>query len=257
MRILSDREAIRRDQIPFQTGDPSLNDTNEDEDNLQILGLRKGRQIFLPPASLINTLSTYLHEVGHIIGDDMSFQAGLDNSDNAQVLSIDDVKNVYKMIQLSEIEQIFLRENLINNDKIESPESYDLLKSIANKLLKSFTKESFDPEEVTVNFVSQESLEQLAFESDISTISQDSDGKRYAKNSKEGRNSEIPAYTTEIICLQILENTLHRYRLLDLNSEFIIGTTLSPSHQRAKNLLNRAFRGKGWRLPSMLDIRRK
>lgn len=248
MQIRKNIAAIRTENVAINTIE------NAGVGQAEISGLRSGKEIFLPPRTVVDLLSTYCHEVGHIIGDDMSFQDGSNDGEEPDVLSIDEVKDPNTRITLTNKEQEYLKNTIFSTEKV----SLDpVLIGITNKLLDLFTKGNFDPRSIRCHSVTQKELEEKVSTMSISTLSRNSEGGIIAVNSKDGRDSEIPSFTTELSCLQILENTLAYYEIFSKSQYFIANTVDSPAHQRAKNILSRAFEGRGWRLPSMKDIRRK
>lgn len=175
----------------------------------KINGVRIGREIFISPSTTVGYISVYLHEVGHVLGDRLSFQAGNDTVKDSHVLSFDEVKKPTTVITLSDSEVEFLKQNIFNRENIKYT---DEITSIITKLLSYFTKGSFDPNEINAHEVTQEHLEELVSEDVGGTLSKATDGKVYAVNSKSGRNEEIPAYVTEFCCMQILQKYIASLR---------------------------------------------
>lgn len=222
--------------------------------NSSIAGLRVGNEIYLSPRNVVDSLGTFCHEVGHFIGDLWSFKKGDGESAEETVLSIDEIKDQRVFITLSEEEYHYLDDNIfLTKLAVHSPE----LISIANKLLVEFTKGRFDPDSITFHAVSQDVLDERVRSLDISTVKTDASGNIVAVNSRKGRDAEIPSYTTEYCCMQILENTLYHYGIFSFENYLKFFATSSPAHQRARNIISRAFRGRGWRMPSMVDIKNR
>lgn len=217
-----------------------------------VSGLRRGADIYLPPSTVLNAIGTYCHEAGHVLGDFLSFNAGLIPGEKPEVMAIDQAKKSYSTIHLNHDEYRYLSRYTTSDDIV--PVS-DIAISIANKLLKAFTMGSFKPEMINFHPVTQEELDNLVKETNVNTVAADASGKTVGINSKNGRNSEMPSFITQFCCWQILENTLRREGILNPWGYINSGTSKSPAHQRARNIVGMAFKRKGWRPPSMKDIR--
>jgi len=217
-----------------------------------ISGYREGNAIYVPPSTVIDSISTYCHEAGHIIGDLWSFKNPDSETGETALLSIDEVKNPNTTILLTFDELQFLRFNIFSTQK-ERPSRHAV--SIANKLLSKLTKGKFDSTSVTFYSVTQEELIQRVKDNGANTLVVDENKTITIINSKQGRNVEMPSYTVAYCCMQILENTLRFQRIFSDENQFKFFPTSSPPHQRAINIISRAFRGKSWKMPSMVDIR--
>lgn len=252
MRIEIDKSAILSKKSDEIMTDETLRKEKKPvfKSDERIFGMRRKNEIFLSPSQPIYLITSYLHEVGHIIGNNLPFLAERNKPENTNALSFDEVKNPKTKISLSLSEIIFLLKSIHSKKNIKISKE---IQSIANKLLICFTSGTFNPSTIKVHSVSQDELEKLVFEGNQNTITKTSDGKLYFLNSKIGRNDEIPAYITQFCCMQIFENTLHHYKLLNSKKMLEFKKISSPSHQRAINLVGRAFVGEGWRLPFKLD----
>lgn len=216
-------------------------------------GFSSGNDIYQSPQSFIDGISTYCHEVGHVLGDRLSFQAGLKWWQVENVRSLDEIKNYKISIYLEPTEIQYLRKS-ISNKKNTHINDEGLI--IAGKLLNTFSMGNFHPRMVNFHNISQRELEKILAREGSSTT-KTANGEVLPVNSRAGRDSEIPSFTTEVACLLLLENTLIKYRINFNESDLGFCTSSSPSHQRAINIVSGALSRKGWRLPSMVDIAKR
>ena len=63
----------------------------------------------------------------------------------------------------------------------------------------------------------------------------------------------MSSYATEIGCAKILENTI---RQVDSTYSLEIMMPNAPSHDRAYKIVQRAYKGKNWFLPSSVDLKK-
>lgn len=227
---------------------------NEDIVDENLVGFRSGKDIYLPPQDFLNTISVFCHEVGHVLGNEMSFQTGLYPGEKAIVTNFDEIKSGNLRIKLEPNEIVHIMKYLSNNEPVPIE---GLTLSIALKLLDVFSKGNFTLTSIISHNVTQEELHRLVAEKGSSTTTTKQAGTTteiLVVNSKSGRNEELSSYTTEVSCLLILENTLKWYGIYRSDGAITISASISPPHQRAINIISRAFSGKGWRIPSMLDI---
>lgn len=252
IEIKTDISAItRKEPEPLVTVADTAVSSEESQKTarVRIAGLRVGKDIYLPPNNFLSTAKNYFHEVGHVLGDEYSFQAGLMPGEEGDVLSIDEAK--VTRIDLTPEEVSHIRKYLFTGQEIVLDE---IMIAVINRILTTFAKGNPIEKMFNVHFPTQAELEKMAYECDIITSEKNEQGQLVAINSKTGRNTELSAYLVQFCCLQILENTLKHYYLMANGSRLRIETTFSPAHQRAQNIIAMAFRGERWRVPSMVDI---
>lgn len=225
----------------------------ESPEGSAVLGFANGKDIYLSPQGFIDGIATYCHEIGHLMGNRLSFQSGLKWWQLANVRSFDEIKKYKISIYLEPREVDYLNQIIGTKENVAlSGESL----TIANKLLDTFFMGNFHPKVAVLHNVPRKELNIIVASEGCNTLVS-KHGDIFARNSRHGRDSELPSYTTEFACLLILENTLKKYWLMSSQNHFTIRTTISPSHQRAKNIISRAFSSQGWRVPSMVDIRKR
>lgn len=216
----------------------------------RITAYRYGNDVFLTPQNPIRSISDICHEAGHVLGNKYSFKShgGLHRKN---VLSFDDINHGNITIKLSDEEKTFLRINLKRRDILKL--SHNTVQ-IADKLLFKFTLGKYYPGMIDLHLISQDQLVQFVNSRNTSTTSF-INNKVLMINSRSGRNSELSSIATETACMLILENSILENGLSDPGWKgFNYYARISPSHQRAQNLVALAFKGKGWRIPSLKDI---
>lgn len=214
-------------------------------------GLQIGNDIYISEGIGILVLLTYCHEVGHFIAGKLSFRG-------RQVLTPDETKE--KMLK-GYLDYRANARNLFNTMVFEGTElmpSYKAVIPIANDLLKIYTMGWFDERMINFHPVSFQDIEHLlrkALEDGrkcSSVIKVDHEGKYVSANSKEGRNTELPALTVEYGCLHILANSIEPYQPLFLNE--LQWESTNRSGRRAQLIVTRAYQGRNWVLPSTRDL---
>lgn len=207
----------------------------------KFFGLTIGNEIFLVRSKPLDFLKNYWHEAGHIIGDELSFV-------NGDVLTPNEAKKTSLNLSRKEVFKaalILFRVNFPGQDSF----SIDL----ANRILKVFTKGNFDINKIILhNKLTDEELKRLIDENDAEETSTiNATGERILKSTRDGRNIEIPAFSTDIACRHILMNSLG----LEQKAGFEKGKyPYESSHARAMNLVIQAYTHHGYVLPSMLDL---
>lgn len=228
---------------------------NTDLDDLRMIsGYRNGKEIFQPPLDYINAISTYCHEVGHILGDKLSFKSGFKWWNRKNILSFDDINSNKICITLSKEELEYSRRHMYDHDKLHIK---DEVLSISQKLLKTLFRGKFHKKNVVLHDVSYEELNNIVADQGSTTTSttlEEGVRKMEIVNSKHGRNSELPSVYVEAACLLILENTLKKHNIIVDAGLIQMPKRDSAPHQRAQNIVYRAYSSKGWRVPSTKDI---
>jgi len=208
----------------------------------------KGGEIWLASTlSPIDYFLSYAHEVGHIIGGKLSFKTG-------DVLTPDEVKDTYIEMdsrKAAEIVDIITKKQL-------TPEDSRVLDSILLKYLEIYTKNNYDLNNLRVhsNIDPREMLTMIAGKS-LSTGAIKEDGSFNPNSTRGGRNIEIPAYTCQQACQQLLENALQNdYPGLSIDVTWEDrAKAMKDSHYRASAIVNRAYYDTtGMILPSLRDI---
>ncbi|CAN5307364.1 hypothetical protein BH10PAT1_BH10PAT1_4470 [soil metagenome] len=201
-----------RDPFAFQKQASTLYGT----DNLEISGFSStsDNKIYLNNnMPLRGFLSTYFHETGHYMGVNTSFR---------EILS----PKMYRTTQLniSKFHKAILFRAIMLKDNpiILRP----FIFNIANQTLNLFFRNNFDPNMLDIHILSPDKLKSVFMEGE------DVNGYTY-KNDREIRNLEVDAFTVQVGCLKIIENTL---KSIDIP---ISGST--PTHTRAINIVSRAF----------------
>lgn len=206
---------------------------------------RVNNEVFLQPQPLLLGFLHFFHEVGHVMGDHLSFRR--------DVLSIPEVSQTY--VELDDIEVAHLNELLSHKNPVALDE---ITYSIARKIIYGLSRGNFDPEDHIIlhqltekQFVSR--LKELIQIYRGSTL-QEIGGKIVLVNSKKGRTVELSAIFAEICCLLILENTVQAYLPNStLAQEFNFSGKFTANRQRALNIIGRAF-DRGLTIPSMKDL---
>lgn len=219
-----------------------------------ISGFRSGKEIYQPPLNLLNAVGTYCHEVGHILGDRTSFQSGLKWWNKKYILGFDEIKHKNVSIDLDDRELDYAKKYMFHKRKLHIKNE---VLSISQKLLKTLFKGKFSEQDADLYSISYRKLNKLVADRESSTtLTKTENGltKIVIENSKGGRNSELPAILTEASCLLILENTLIKHKVMSETNYITMVSRGSAPHQRAQNIIARAHAGRGWRIPSMMDI---
>lgn len=217
---------------------------------LKIAGYVKGREIYLPPSSMINLVANASHEAGHIIGDELSFQGR--NGKDQEVITFKELKASSPFILLTDEEIEYLTCNLNKQNAVLEENTISIIK----KLLAVFTKGNFDTESIHFNNISQEELNKSIASSKVNTVEAigEEDMHFRAVSSREGRNEEVPPMVCQVICMEIFQNILQNYCLLEDYQTISSPDFPSSSHQRAYKIVEEAY-SRGWVLPSSFDMK--
>lgn len=211
--------------------------------NANILAFVCDREMWfsrLPPRYLFGS---YCHEVGHLVGDNESFKLG-------HVLTPDEVKTHILPINSpcsTKLRKMFFQDNPAEIDQIATTIS------LANKILEIYTHFRFDPTSIKINtnIPSSDMASLMMCQEASGSTYEFIDGEIRFINSRSGRNSEMPAYATQIACLIILAQSLQ----LPVESVGVSQmSSRSPSHSRAIKIVYRAYERNGWILPSTFDL---
>ena len=209
-------------------------------------GVRIERDIYLVESSPVNFLLRYFHEIGHILGDDLSYRDG-------DILTPAEVVSTQAPIDYSETFMLF--------SQVISAPGYDRVNNLtiesANIILNTFTLGKFDPTSIKLHYpVTQEELEDLlksAHETPGIIINEK--GELEGVNTKDGRDAEISAMAVEIGCLKILENTINSLSPQDLLSITVQREDKGDSHSRAMKIVERTYQpNRSFILPSAKDL---
>lgn len=214
-------------------------------------GFCRGREIYLASfPELWSLIGGYLHEVGHYLGENYSYQVGHNPGEEPEVLSFRQTKRI--TIDLTLSEKQYLQRHLEKSRRVTvGPTSA----SVVNKLLAAFTRGKFDPESVNIHPVSRKILDEMIRDSTTSTTVTDAGGKMIPIESEKGIAVEVSACYPELCCLQILENTLHRYHMLGTGAHLLLKANPSDPHQRAMDIVAQCLNEPDFRPLSMKDFR--
>ena len=186
------------------------------------------QDIYLSPDGAIPLILTFCHEAGHVASERLSFV-------NGNALSFDDIKKDDVSIRLTSEERIFFQKLGPDIRKMKM-EGTPLM--VAKKLLRKFFKSNFNCNKIRLHNIPQLVLDIKASGGDEMSIWQE-------------RNVELSSIMTEAGCALILDNTFKKYKI---SFEVILYKTDSPGHQRAQNIVSKAYNGRGWRIPSVVDL---
>ena len=227
-------------------------DSQEDREqkkDIVISAMKLGNKVLLPPLRPVDLLSSYFHEIGHFISEQLSFVSN-------DVLTPDEAKET--RLDLSFKETLYLVKTVFYGNRPMCMN--DRLLQSANKFLNVYTKGNFDVDPIIVqNVSSKEELLEIFKEKagkGNASIELAKNGELKAISSREGRNTELSAIITELGCLSVLENSMS-YTLRWLLDDFNFHIYTYPgntNYQRAYNIVHQAYKGTGWTLPSLLDI---
>lgn len=220
---------------------------------LRILkGAQIGKDIYFTDAVGIAVILGYCHEAGHIIGDKLSFK-------KREVLTPDEAREALifrKWLSYQEVKDLF---NTTRFEGTKETPVHKVVIPIANALLKVFTKDWFDESmvnfhPVTTPFEIDELIKQALREGKKcpSGIKLGHDGELLHTSNKAARDAEIPAMVTEYGCLYILANSIRQYHPT-FASQYVV-TATSASQRRARLIVERAYEGENWVLPSAKDL---
>ena len=215
-----------------------------DDPEVVISGFVQEKSVTIPPLNYINRMATYFHEAGHVLGDELSFL-------NRKVLTPDEVKKSKVDFSVKE------RFSLLKRLYLKEEKTFDTNElNLWNRILDVFTKGNFDSSEMELYCVPQEVFdEEVGLISFSSTFRRGSQGEVVPISSRQGRNRELSSCATTIGCLTILENSLAVSILGKKVLDFEIAyPKMAGSHQRANNVVAKAYESVGWVIPSDLDL---
>ncbi len=178
------------------------------------------------PASYVEKVT---HEGGHLIADKFSFGGG-------SVLSPEQTRNRTLILTPDEHDWLFSPDFRRSSPIIKK--ELPIATSIAEKLLYTFTKGNFDLNQVEI-FYGQ------GIEGFLKALD-----AKMTTDEKTQRTIEVPAYYTQVGCLNILRTTLATPEV-----PVPFGQPRPPiasAHRRAVRIAVWAYQ-RGWVLPSMLD----
>jgi hypothetical protein len=212
-------------------------------------GLRIGNTIYITECPPLNFFSTYFHEVGHILGDVLSFLQG-------DVLTPQEIAVTYA--QVTSIEARLLLSQAVNpNMDWKSP---NWNHRIADDILDIFSKGHFEKKHIDLHYpVPEEKIIRMlkaAPPSQRPGIKINSTGELEGDNTKDARNRELPAMYVETGCIKMLENTINRQFEYPQLAIGLSQSTESTSHVRAFRIAQRAFQpNHTLYIPSLKDIK--
>lgn len=175
-------------------------------------------------------IQAYFHEMGHIMGQYLSFKY--------QTLSPDKCKETF--IEVPENVKRNLNANLTS---VPNSDTLDSAINLCNNILRVYTKGAFNPDSIKVNELSKDDLR----DSWIGKSKNSGNGEVYYPNTRACRNAELDAMTVEAGCLTILENSV------PFSEQFKIAPN-STAHIRAANIVSRAYKYPTTILESTFDL---
>lgn len=203
--------------------------------------------VIVPSSNVIGLFQTYFHEAGHNIGENISF-AG------ENVLSHEKVLNTRIRLNPDELSS-FLALNLLGSTLKIPLKMKGTIKRVADRILMAYTKGKWKPELIDLSHASSRQLRKQmrsVNNGNLNTVSVNEDLSLDFKNNRRGRDEEMPSLLMEKECLTILENTLQ----LSFEYSPITPEYATSSHGRAKKLLD-YIHERGWKVPSMVDMRNR
>lgn len=201
----------------------------------------KSEVILVPNSNVFDLFRIYFHEAGHEIGNRISFKDGA-------LLTPDQVLRTEVNLSLDEILTIL---NLFVLGKLNIPLKMEgKIKKIADKILLRYTKGKWNPRNVELTHMSSKQMRRYILEETggkISTATVNPDLSVDYHSTRAGRTAELPSISTEMDCLQILENSTG-VELIHIPNNAV------KSHIRARKLIEYIHK-RGWQVPSMVDVR--
>jgi hypothetical protein len=219
----------------------------------EIQGMRtrteQGRDqiLLLHQKGVLDLFLTYFHEVGHVISNRYSFLEG-------DVLSPRDAERASVKISGKELATLII---LLSAHKVPflKFKMKGTIKGIADRILTAYTKDKWDPKSIELGHASEKKIKKIILEKDngdIKTAHIDSQFNVTFKNSREGRDAEVPPIAVEKACMKILENSLlASFSYPEQNDQY-----KRSSHGRAHRVVETIFK-KGWMIPSQLDMQKR
>lgn len=210
---------------------------------IQIPAANNGEQIVVTPRLPYFLISVLAHELGHIIGTRLSFKAG-------EVLTPNEVKNT--TIHFPQYVVMYLI-GAYFQDEIEITD--EIIEFVA-QILDVYTKGNIDCREIDVIPISAKELVELAMQSTSNTFVVQ-DGDPAFLSTKLGRNEELAAIATAKAVETIIQNSSPYilrilFKIFHLTNSSAYGKI--SSHSRANRIVQRAYRSKGWIIPSEKDL---
>lgn len=188
-----------------------------------------GRSIVMAPTSPASYVERLIHEVGHVLANELSFKRGF-------VLTPEQTRQ--QTIPLTRIERSWLLGTEFRRTTPMVKEETLLGTCIVAKLIEAFSEGNFDLTKVEI-------LYGVNVEEFLGSFK----GK-FSADERLQRDIEVPAFYAQIGCLNLL-----RESLATLEVPLPFGQPKAPeapSHRRAFRIAERAYE-RNWILPSMLD----
>jgi hypothetical protein len=233
---------------------PKLACKNEEvRDAESIVALIVGRNIYLTDSPLIFLFSDYAHEVGHMLGNKLSFL-------NGDVLRPDEVKTAH--FQLTTADASIL--SAVARGGLEKRGAIRTVKPIIDKILTIYSKGEFKPSDVKTHYkVSVNRMGNLIRKSrEAHGSTKGLLGWEITKDlnliplrTKEGMRGELSAYAVQVAVQTIIQNAINdlapnQWYNAKIDNETLPGTF----HDTALKIVKRAYAGTGWIIPSAKDL---
>lgn len=249
MQIEIDRSAIFAPECKLAT-DPKIKEAEMEE----IAGFSCGNEIGLTPAAPLAQVMIICHEIGHYMGGKFSFKERMFLSGKPKnVLTFDEIKGSKISLTLTESEKNRLKKALSHGRRVKPNEDHLW---VAEKLLRVFFRGRFNPKDLRIRAFTKSEMRRRMGKTP--PLGAEKRGEEVMlRNTKKGRDAELPSHYTEFGCILILENTCEKYGIDFGYDEICFCKSGMADHQRAQNIIARAFAGKGWRIPSDVDLVKK
>lgn len=221
----------------------------------EIAGWSKGNEVVVTADKPLNIVATLCHEVGHFAGRRRSFtEKRFLSKKTKNILTFDEIKDGKISLELNPQGQEKVKE-ILSNKRRSKPNNDHLW--LAGMLLNVVFRGNLKAKEIKFYaFTRGQMRRSMAKNPPMGTVK--SGDEVVTVNTKNGRNVELSSYYIQFACVLVLENTVKKYGLMDDNFEqFFAYAGDLPDHQRAQNIIARAYAGRGWRIPSELDLARK
>jgi hypothetical protein len=166
------------------------------------------------------------------------------------IYSPDEIKLSYSEIEPVTAEAILSLLKLPSlNDK-----QAEMVITTANVFLTIVTKHKFDLSQIQLHLnTPAEEIRRITLSSKSKSGIIVENEKRIPIKSREGRNNELSAMTIEKTVYTLLENSMEKAGVPIKISKNPPG--LTSSEIRAAKIVSKAFKNKGWKLPSMKNIK--
>lgn len=221
------------------------------ESTLSVGGLLLDSHAYFPPLIPWKLFVNMIHEGGHVIGDNFSGRKG-------EILSLEEIRHTTIFFSFEEYVRLaFLFIQLRPTRTI--PNEFI---PIIRRLLEFYTKGNFDGYAMQFTLLTEKDFRDLVrkHRHQLETITTTQDGSMKFKSSKLGRDEELSAITAEDYCLKMFMQDAPTFLKLAgifaMMFQIYSGNLVihQSSYGRARKIVRRAFKSRGWILPSTKDL---